>query len=74
MFLILGKFVLYREESEKWDLSSLDSYGGNVDITINGRVEGNQINTMVLEIMRLIESGNIKGEFAISLGPVSLNL
>jgi hypothetical protein len=49
-------------------------YGGNIDIIINGRLEGSQIYTLVLEIMELIKSRNIKGEFAISLGQVSLNL
>ncbi|MCJ7508033.1 MAG: hypothetical protein MUO85_04790, partial [candidate division Zixibacteria bacterium] len=49
-------------------------YGGNIDIIINGRLEGSQINTLVSEIMQLIISKNIRGVFTISLGQVSLNL
>lgn len=49
-------------------------YGGSVDIILNGRLAGGHINTLVSEVMELIKSGNTRGEFAISLGQVLLNL
>ncbi len=49
-------------------------YSGNFDIVLNGRLHGNQIDDLVLDVLGLIESGKIKGEYPISLGHISLNL
>lgn len=49
-------------------------YGGNIDIILNGRLDRTHINTLHLDILELIKSKNIKGEFEVPLGHISLNL
>jgi len=49
-------------------------YAGNVDIILDGRLDSNQIDDLASEILELIKSGKIRGEFTISLGQTSLNL
>jgi hypothetical protein len=53
---------------------SKQGYGGSVDVILNGRLDGGHINTLVSELVELIKSGNIRGEFEISLGTISLKL
>lgn len=50
------------------------SYTGNVDIVLDGRLYSNQIDALASEILELIKSGEVKGESAISFGQISLNL
>ena len=49
-------------------------YGGNIDVILDGRLDGAHINTLSSDILGLIKSKNIKGEFEVPLGHVSLNL
>lgn len=49
-------------------------YAGNVDIVLDGRLDSNQIDSLASEVLELIKSGEIKGESAISLGQISINL
>jgi len=52
----------------------VQGYGGNVDIILNGRLYGSQINTLASEILKLIKSGNVRSKYAVSQGQISLNL
>ncbi len=49
-------------------------YGGNIDIILNGRLDSTHINTLYSGILEIIKSKNIKGEFEMPLGHISLNL
>jgi len=49
-------------------------YTGSIDIVLDGRLYSNQIDTLVSEILELIKSREITGEYAISHGQISLNL
>ncbi|MBW8016435.1 MAG: hypothetical protein FVQ82_09625 [Planctomycetes bacterium] len=57
-------------------LSNIQSkgYAGSVDILLDERFEGNQIKSLVTEILERIDSGGIKNQFAISLGNIKLDL
>ena len=50
------------------------SYTGNVDIVLDGRLYSNQIDALASEVLELIKSGEINGESTISLGQIFLNL
>jgi hypothetical protein len=50
------------------------NYTGNVDIVLDERLYSNQIDALTSEVLELIKSGKTKGEYAISLGQISLNL
>ncbi|MCP4613342.1 MAG: hypothetical protein GY845_32020 [Planctomycetes bacterium] len=63
-----------RFAQELWLIIEKQNYTGDVDIVLNGRLYSNQIDALVSEVLELIKSGEIRGESAISLGQISLNL
>ena len=50
------------------------NYGGNIDIVLNGRLDSNEINSLYLDVIKLIKSKNTKGEFEVPLGHISMDL